>query len=328
MPVGASDAHCDGREVREKEQAQLRKRLRKGRRAAEAKRMEGSMIKYEVPDFTGALGLNLFFARLLRERPEAAMPNVAIESMYGSFPNCVLNGGRTYVRERTDANKVEWTFQVLDEYGIRPRLTFTNMLAGEDDFRDPYANMIMAAAARHHGQVIVYSDALAAYVRAEYGMPVILSTTREIADPDELNRQLERYDYVVLNYNLNKRSDVLSQVERPEKLEVMVNEFCMPGCPRRAEHYRFNARMQREGRLAEFPCAADKPDWFKHEPGHPTMFTDAEVAETNQRWGIECFKIVGRGTSFDTVLESLAYYLVKPAYREEVKQEVRASMRN
>lgn len=286
------------------------------------------MIRYELPDFTANLGLNLFFARLFMTRPSWMQEGVCIDTLYGSFPGCVLNGGRTYLRERATEADIDRTFSILDEYGIRPRLTFTNMLADEEALRDEYANLILRKAAAHDGQVIVYSDLVADYVRKEYGMPIVLSTTREISHADELNAALERFDWVVLNYNLNKDDDILSSIEHPEKLEVMVNEFCMPNCPHRQEHYLHNSRDQRSGTLTPYPCTANKPDFFRHEAGHPTIFTDDEVRDANARYRIEYFKIVGRGVVFDTLLESLSYYLVKPEYRSAVKLEALRSMNN
>ncbi|WP_350454219.1 hypothetical protein [Slackia heliotrinireducens] len=280
------------------------------------------MIRYELPDFTANLGLNLFFARLFMERPDWMQDDVCIDTMYGSFPNCILNGGRTYLRERYTEQQIDRTFAILDEYGIRPRLTFTNMLVDEESLADGYANLILRKASQHGGQVIAYSDLVADYVRERFDMPVILSTTREILDIDELNQALDHYDWVVLNYNLNKRDDVLSQVKHPEKLEVMVNEFCMPNCPHRQDHYLHNSRGQLTGDLTPYPCIANKPDFFQHPEGHPTMFTDTEVRAYGEDYGIEYFKIVGRGTVFDTLLESFSYYLVKPEYRPIVKREV------
>lgn len=200
--------------------------------------------------------------------------------------------------------------------------------APAERLHDEYANLIMRKAADHGGQVIVYSDLVANYVRAEYDMPVILSTTREITDVEQLNETLDRYDWVVLNYNLNKDDAALSRVKRPDKLEIMVNEFCMPHCPHRQEHYLHNSRNQLSGDITPFPCVANKPDFFEHAPGHPTMFTDSEVRATSERYGFEHFKIVGRGVVFDTLLESLAYYLVKPDYRNTVKLDVLRSMRS
>ena len=106
------------------------------------------MINYTLPYFTVNLGLNLFFVRLLRERPEMAREGVAVTSLYGCFPGCVMNGGRTYLRERTSPAAMERTFAIMAEYGLVPRLTFTNSLVSEETLADPYLNDICLAAAR------------------------------------------------------------------------------------------------------------------------------------------------------------------------------------
>ena len=46
------------------------------------------------------------------------------------------------------------------------------------------------------------------------------------------------------------------------------------------------------------------------------------MREAHDRFGIESFKIVGRGVAFQTVLEAYAYYLVRPEHREDVKRMV------
>lgn len=58
------------------------------------------MINYTLPDFTVGLGLNLFFIRLLEQRPALFQDGVRIDSVYGCFPACDLNGGRAFLRER------------------------------------------------------------------------------------------------------------------------------------------------------------------------------------------------------------------------------------
>ena len=52
------------------------------------------------------------------------------------------------------------------------------------------------------------------------------------------------------------------------------------------------------------------------------IFTDQEVRDLHDEYGIGYFKIVGRGVAFQTVLEAYAYYLVRPKYREDVKRMV------
>lgn len=285
------------------------------------------MINYALPDFTASLGLNLFFARLSMERSDWMQPGVRIASMYGCFPGCNLNGGRSYLREQTSSAAIERTFAILEEYGIAPRLTFTNMLATPADLDELYTRTILEAAARHHGEVIVYSDDVGDTIRERYDMPLVLSTTRAIEDADEFNAATERYDWVVLNYNKHKDPAFLSAIKHPDRCEVMANEFCVRNCPHRQEHYLLNSQDQKDGTQRPFECVAKRSDFFKHEPGHPVTFTCEEIRQLHEKHGIGYFKIVGRGVPFATQLESLAYYLVRPEYREDAKRLVMAQMR-
>lgn len=286
------------------------------------------MICYTLPDFTANLGLNLFFVRLMDENPSWFQDEVCIESLYGCFPGCIMNGGRAFVRERFTRDQVERTFQVIDEYGLRARLTLTNMLVEQEHLEDSYFKIIMDCAQDHAVDAIVYSDVVDAYVRAKHpAMGRILSTTREILEVDALNEALRAYDMVVLNYTKHRDDDFLRRVEEPGRLEVMVNEFCHKGCSHRQEHYLRNSQDQLEGSIRPFACVQPSTTaFFNHESNHPVMLTCEDVRVMHDRYGISHFKIVGRGTSFFTVLEAYVYYLVKPAFRDAVRREVAAAV--
>lgn len=129
----------------------------------------------------------------------------------------------------------------------------------------------------------MYADLVGDYVRERYGMRCVLSTTRALADAAEVNRMTKRYDYVVLDYNRHKDPAFLAALEDRDKVEVMVNEFCAYRCPHRAQHYLHNSEDQRVGHDAPFECVAKRADFFDHEPGHPVIFTDREVARPARR---------------------------------------------
>ena len=288
--------------------------------------MAGSPIDYTLPDFTVGLKRNLVFAQLMRDCPQFFFDDVRIQSVYGCFPGCVVNGGRAFVREPYSARQIEATFEALDGQGIAARLTFTNMLVEERHLEDSYFNLILDVAADHGAGVIVYSDLVDAYVRARHPrMERTLSTTREILDAAELNRALEAFDLVVLNYNKNKDLPFLDQVEHPERLEVMANELCNPGCPHRTEHYLHNSRDQLAGTVTEFRrCDLSGKDFFKLAPTSPTILTNDDVRTLHGRYGVPRFKIVGRGVAPDVNLESYLYYLVRPEHRAGLREALRS----
>lgn len=283
------------------------------------------MIDYTVPDFTVGLKRNLVFAQVMRDCPQFFFDDVRIQSVYGCFPGCMLNGGRAFVRDPYTPEQVEMTFQALDSLGLQARLTFTNMLVEEKHLADPYFNIILEAAAKHGAGVIVYSDLVDEYIKTRYPqMERTLSTTREILDANELTRALEAYDMVVLNYNLNKDHAFLDKVAHTDKLEVMVNELCNPACPHRREHYLHNSADQLAGRLTEFRrCNLAGKDFFKLAPTSPTILTNENVRELHARYGVPRFKLVGRGVAGDVNLESYLYYLVRPEHRDGLRQAIK-----
>ena len=286
------------------------------------------MITYTLPDFTQNLGLNLFFCRLLKENPEICIENVDVGSIYGCFPNCTLNGGRALVLQPYTKQKIEQTYSILDEYGLTARLTLTNMFPCAEDFNNEYLNTILDFGSKHGAQAIVYSDKVAKFVREKYDMKTILSTTRNITDINEFNAACKVHDWVVLDYSFHKDDAFLAAIKQPKKAEIMVNEFCVKGCKQREKHYQHNSVDQQNNVITEFVCQHNKADFFKHESGHPVIFTTEEVQNLSNKYGIQYFKIVGRGVPFATVLEALTYYLIKPQYHKDVKELVMRNMRN
>jgi hypothetical protein len=284
------------------------------------------MIVYTLADFTQNLGLNLFFCRLLSAEPGMCRPGVRVDSIYGCFPGCRLNGGRALVTRRYDPARIARTYRILAEYGLCARLTLTNTLATRDDLEDPYVDEILSQGAAAGAWAIVANDLVAGFARERYGMKTVLSTTVAPAQAGAFNAACERHDLVVANYSVHKDAAFLGALEHPERVEIMVNEYCAKDCPRRADHYRHNAQDQLDGHLSSFDCPHEKPDFFKHEPGHPVLFTADEVRAVHERYGISNFKIVGRGTPFASNLEALCHYLVRPECQGQVRQAVLRSV--
>lgn len=231
------------------------------------------------------------------------------------------------MREPYGEAAIEETFALLDSHGVAARLTLTQMFVDEELLHDAYFARIMHAARGHKVEAIVYADELNEFLkRAHPGMPRILSTTREILDLDAFNAAAWEYDLVVLNYTLHRNDAFLRGIEQPQKAEVMVNEFCAPGCPHRAEHYQQNSRDQKDGAIRPFSCVQPASSaFFEHAEGHPVILTNNDVRYLHDEYGIENFKIVGRGVPFATVLEALLYYLIKPEYRENLRHMVMMS---
>lgn len=278
------------------------------------------MIKYALPEITNKLPLNLEFVRMMRSAPELFYEDIAISSIYGNFPGCIMNGGRSYTGKQFDERMVNEIMDRISREGIIVRLTFTNMLIRPEHFTDEYSNMILRAAQEHNGQVIVNSEALAEYISGEYHLPLILSTTHELNSVEELNSMLERYSIVVLDYNHNKDDDYLKKVSDPTRLEVMPNELCEPGCPVRQKHYEHLSRCDLENESNPFICPQKREGkgFRTRTDSSPTLLSNDDIRRLNETYGISQFKIVGRQEELSMTMESYLYYLVRPEYHSVI----------
>lgn len=290
------------------------------------------MIRYSLPDFTKHLQLNLMMVDFMRKSPEVFWDDIRISSLYGSFPGCIMNGGRVMqdAHERFSYAQIAETFDAISEKGLTARLTLTNMLISPEQFGDEYCRMIFEAARGHDVEIIVNQDELADYVSSRYHFRRVLSTTRALSGVEELNRMLDRYDMVVLDYNRNKDDSFLKQVSDPSRLEVMPNELCRPGCQFRQQHYLAVSRYQLTG-ADDFKCPNseyyEKAGFTTRTQSSPTLLGNEDIRRLNAEYGITDFKIVGRLHSKNVLLESYVYYLVRPEYRAVMLEIIRNRLR-
>ena len=275
------------------------------------------MIRYALPDFTARLSFNLMFARMMHTAPELFFDDIKAECVYGCFPDCIMNGGRVIPGERASYDQISETFDAIEKEGLGIRITFTNMLIRPEHFDDEYANTILKAARGRNAKVIVNSDELGEYISNRYHLGLILSTTRELSGAEELNMMLDRYEMAVLNYNHNKDDAFLKQVSHPDRLEVMVNEPCKPGCTTRQQHYLEDSRSQMEHRRESFNCpgGCEKAGYTMRTATSPTILGNDDIRRLNKTYGIEHYKIVGRRLSVSRSSEAYLYYFVRPEYR-------------
>ena len=279
-------------------------------------------LNYALPDFTAGLKMNLSLIESWRNDPAMFRDGVRFDSVYDCFPRCRANGGRHHLGKPYTSFWMHATLAALNNVGVKARLTFTNMFIDGSTLRDDaYVREILDVASRYDVEIIVYSDDVADYLRQNYPFKLVLSTTREITDVETLNDALERFDYVVLNYNLNKDYDFIAQVAHPERLEVMVNELCAPNCPVRKLHYEHESRDQMNGESTLFreECRRPKADLMDLFSG-PVVLSNEEVDRLRADYGILNFKIVGRNRKCENFVDVLLYYLVKPEYHADVRR--------
>ncbi|HRU98297.1 MAG TPA: hypothetical protein P5092_12805 [Ruminococcus sp.] len=296
--------------------------------------------RFHLPDFWGHYGVNVVFMTMLENCPEYFREGVEIASVYGSFPQAVWNGGRN-LRGVYDDKQAQKVMHLFNEHGIPLRFTFTNPVLKEEHLYDPICNRIMKMADNGLNEVIVNSPLLEEYIRREYpNYKITSSTCRMITDIEKVREEMEKdYHILVLDYNLNNKFDLLETIPHKERVEVLVNSCCDPGCPNRGNHYRligqdmiyytdhmsimpdrpFNIyNYSAENEDDNIKCHARERfvfDIFKLS----TCVTPDAIWDKYIPMGFEQFKLEGRTSSKIYIIETYMQYMMKPDMRDRAR---------
>lgn len=283
-------------------------------------------VYWHLPGFCELRLLNQVFLNMMKDYPECFREGYRIGSVYGTFPGAIWNGGRA-VMGSLSRQGMEEILKIYNNRGIPVRYTWTNALLEEKDLEDPYCNLIMELSDNGLNQVLVNTSSLEAYVRKRYpDYKLISSTTKRITGVEKLLAELEKdYFLVVLDYDLNHDREVLEAIgSQAGRVEILVNEVCFPGCPRRAEHYRHQSMVQLGKPVfpKEFPCPNHtREKSFEDSKKRPAFLSNEEIASYAEK-GFVNFKIMGRGMPHDFVRDSYLYYLVKDDSRGFIQEKV------
>lgn len=282
-------------------------------------------VYWHLPGFCYFRLLNQVIINMMKDYPEKFREGYRIGSAYGTFPGAIWNGGRA-VFGITGKSDIQSILKIYNSRGIPVRFTWTNSLLEEKHVHDTYCNLIMQLANNGLNQVLVNSPTLEEYIRCEYpDYKLISSTTKRIVDTKALCEELEKdYYMVVLDYDMNHDKAALAVVEPyADRVEILVNEVCYPGCPKRAEHYRQQSQMQLEYDVnTDFPCPNQTVKReFSECMKRPAFISNEEIGSYIDR-GFVNFKIAGRGMPIDYVKESYLYFLVKDEHRDFIRGKI------
>ena len=97
-------------------------------------------VYFHLPDYHGHFRLNYLIATLLKEEPDVFYPDVAIGSVYGTFPSAIWNGGRVIFGGLASRDDMMQCYKAFNDLGIPLRHTFTNSLITEKLCYDAYCN--------------------------------------------------------------------------------------------------------------------------------------------------------------------------------------------
>lgn len=281
--------------------------------------------QYHLPGLFEFYDLYRLFLPLWRERREYFYDWCTIGSIYGAPADCLWGGGRVGFGE-DDPRQV---LELLAEYGISARLTFSNSLLEEEHLSDRKCNRLCALfSASGQNGVIVHSDLLLSYLKASYpGLYFVSSTTKVLTDFRDLEAELNREDfsYVVPDFRLNKAFDKLKTLPPAQKakVEFLCNECCSFGCRERKKCYENVSRKNLGQAVSDHQCPAPEGGYrFSKAMENPGFISVSDIEKVYLPLGFSNFKIEGRSLGSAVVLEFLLHYLTKPQYRLHVREAI------
>ena len=291
-------------------------------------------VFYHLPGLFEFYDLYKAFLPLFREHREYFYDWCEIGSIYGAPSDCLWGGGRVGFGDAQPRQVKE----LMDEFEISARLTFSNSLIREEHLSDKKCNALCALFEKCcssknipiQNGIIVHSDLLLDYIKTKYpGFYFVSSTTKVLTDfrqfEEELNR--DEFSYVVPDFRLNKefaKLSALSQAKK-QKIEFLCNECCFFGCQDRKKCYE-NVSLKNLGEnCTDHICVspnAKKGYRFSDAMKNPGFIGIEDIQKVYAPTGFSHFKIEGRSLGSAIILEFLLYYMTKPEYQLKVREEI------
>lgn len=291
--------------------------------------MEKRTAYYHLPGLFEFYDLYSAFLPLFRGHREYFYDWCEIGSVYGAPADCVWGGGRVGFGEHEPRE----VLKLMQEYGVSSRLTFSNSLLCAEHLSDRKCNALCALFGESkelRNGVIIHSDILLEYLKKRYPeFYFVSSTTKVLTDFRQFVHELEREDFsfVVPDFRLNKTFDKLNSLSASQKnkVEFLCNECCWFGCTDRKNCYENVSRKNLGENCPEHRCKAPNAGngyRFSEAMKNPGFISVNDIRNVYLPMGFSNFKIEGRGLGSAVVLEFLLYYMTKPEYQLNVREEI------
>lgn len=291
--------------------------------------MEKHTAYYHLPGLFEFYDLYSVFLPLFRGHREYFYDWCEIGSVYGAPADCVWGVGRVGFGEHEPRE----VLKLMQEYGVSSRLTFSNSLLCAEHLSDRKCNALCALfgeSKEPRNGVIIHSDILLEYLKKRYPeFYFVSSTTKVLTDFRQFVHELEREDFsfVVPDFRLNKEFDKLNSLSASQKnkVEFLCNECCWFGCTDRKNCYENVSRKNLGENCPEHRCKAPNAGngyRFSEAMKNPGFISVNDIRNVYLPMGFSNFKIEGRGLGSAVVLEFLLYYMTKPEYQLNVREEI------
>lgn len=258
------------------------------------------------------------------------LPRPFFDCVYGC-PPCVWAGGRpSKVRRTLEESELRRYFEAYAAVGARCALTLSRPDAGEE-LKDPYCNMLLELLDEYGGQAIVVDERLARHIRSTHpDIKLVASNNRVFLDFNRgflglseeryYRKLLELYDTVVVRSEALLEGGIAeSLTDIANRVELIVNQLCIPNCPVAAWHIQAGAEVVKE------QLAGGDASWphCKYPDRTETIVVPRDRRNVLADMGFTDFKLQGRNRR----PYKLAAYLIDSILSDEGRAALEDALR-
>lgn len=286
------------------------------------------MVYFHLPGLFEFYDLYKAFLPLFREHREYFYDWCEIGSIYGAPQDCIWGGGRTGFGDESP----EAVASLMNEFSISACLTFSNSLLTAGHLSDKRCNALCDLFENSvvRNGVIIYSDLLLNHIRTNYPKFYFVSSTTKVLTnfslfEEELNR--EEFRFVVPDFRLNKELGKLKKLSdaQKQKVEFLCNECCWYNCYDRKMCYETVSRKSLGEECEDHVCVspnAKRGYRFSDAMKNQGFIGIDDILNVYAPAGFSHFKIEGRSLGSAIILEFLLYYMTKPEFQLNVREEI------
>lgn len=278
------------------------------------------MYNFILPGFYEKFNINSKLIYLKQQEPELFREDINFSAFFGNIGFNIWEGGRIFLSYKRAYRENLYTIKEFYENNNIPiRLTFTNPIISEEHLYDSYCNMIAEIFESGNNEILVVSPILENYLKEKYpNYKYCSSTTKCITNFNGIQEEIKRYYQVCLDYNLNNNKKLLDKFtkEEKQKIELLCNAICPPGCPNRKKHYELNGNyVLSGGQSYSIQCQITKDILDPQILQSKNNISPNQIILEYYPEGFNNFKLEGRTLPDITLISLYSYYLIKPEYQ-------------
>jgi len=248
-----------------------------------------------------------------------------LDSVYDSFSGMIWNSGRVTQGPQLPMSVIREIIRDYKDQGVTFSLVCSNNLLKQSHLHDDYCNKILLILDEYNGNIIISSDIMFHHVKKNFKrLKTIHSCIPNKSDLVYLKEKQDQYDMVVLPPKSNLDFDLISQLDT-NKLELLVNEYCLRDCAVREKHYISLSQASLDG---------DYTNDYKEKncPRRTTPYIECveksclldykEVLDLHIELGINNFKLQGRAAPDEFFIFDFVKYLCRPDMNSFIFREL------